>query len=322
MAVYYCQTVIVVFRGYLSGRIGTESSHFIIKGRRMVYQLGLIEILIQKFHHLIPDFHPDSNIHRTYFRLDILFPAHMAEPVCSFSSDGADNLCPVKCFPRVGNHACGSAVFHKNMFYHGTEFHFNSLLQQMFLQAHVNLVPLFCAQMADGTFYQFQIGIDGFTAYFPDFFLFSHTVNTGIRTEFQINLVGFPYQLHRFVIPQNFRQIPAHIRRKRQFPVGKSPCSCKSCGNGTGLTSHTDFCLAFGTLAFFNPSSLFQHQHPDIGLLVNQFICTENTGRPGSHNNYIIVFHSILLSYASTTRYLPSGSTNTSDASSRSSSLI
>ena len=46
MAVYHCQSVFIVFGSDLAGRVGTESTNFVVKGRGIVDQLGFVEIFI------------------------------------------------------------------------------------------------------------------------------------------------------------------------------------------------------------------------------------------------------------------------------------
>ena len=77
MAVDHGQPVLVILCCHLSGRIGAEGSDLIIKGGRVVDQLGFIQILIQEIHDLIPDLHAAADIYRANLGLNPMVLANV-----------------------------------------------------------------------------------------------------------------------------------------------------------------------------------------------------------------------------------------------------
>ena len=154
MPIDHCQAVFIVFRGNLAGWVGAEGADLVVKGGGVVHQLGLIEILVEKFHDFIPNFHPDADIHSSYFRLNAMAFADVAEPVRPLPPHGSHHLRGIADLALVCNHAFCAAFFYYNVFHHGIEFHLNAMGQEMFLKAGVDLIPLLCAEMADRAFDQ------------------------------------------------------------------------------------------------------------------------------------------------------------------------
>ena len=75
MSVDNGQAVLVVFRGNLTGRVGTEGADLVVKGGGIVYQLGLVQVIVQELHDLVPYLHADTDIHGAYLGLDPVVPA-------------------------------------------------------------------------------------------------------------------------------------------------------------------------------------------------------------------------------------------------------
>ena len=71
----YGKTVIIVLGCHLSGRIGTEGTHLIIKGRCMINKFCLIEIAVQYVHNFITHFHTHTDINGSDFSLNAMLLA-------------------------------------------------------------------------------------------------------------------------------------------------------------------------------------------------------------------------------------------------------
>ena len=69
MSVDYRQSVIVILCRHFPGRIRAEYPHLIVKGRRVVHQLCLVQLFVQLLHDLVADFHADADVHGAVFRL-------------------------------------------------------------------------------------------------------------------------------------------------------------------------------------------------------------------------------------------------------------
>ena len=121
----------------------------------MVNQLCLVKILVEELHHLIPDLHPDADIHGSRRGVDSDFAAFGVKPVCALPSDGRNDFAGVESLALIRLYSHSLTVFQKNFLHHGIEFQHHARVFQMMLQLLVNLVALFRSQMADGTFHQF-----------------------------------------------------------------------------------------------------------------------------------------------------------------------
>ena len=191
MAIDHRQPIVIIFRCNFTRWVGAKSPYLIVKRRRMVHQLCLIKVLIQELHHLIPDFHPDTNIHSPNFRFHALFFAHMAEPVCAFPANCTDNFIPIVLLSRACGYADCPAAFHKHTLYHSHKFHFHAVVQQMLLKAHIDLIAFLCAKVPNGAFHQLQVGINRLPADFTDFFLLAYPIDIGVRAEFKVDFIRF-----------------------------------------------------------------------------------------------------------------------------------
>ena len=128
MAVDHGKPAFIVFRSHFTGRVGTESPYLVIKSRRMVDQLRLVKVFIQKLHNLIPDFHPDTDIHgsRCGFYPDLL--TFIPEPVSPFPAHCGYHFFSKEAFFLMGLYSHGLTVLHQNFLHHGVELKYDSLI--------------------------------------------------------------------------------------------------------------------------------------------------------------------------------------------------
>ena len=74
MSVDNRKPVLVVFRGYFPGWVGTEGADLVVKGWGVVYQLGFIQVLIEELHDLIPYLDADAYVHGPYLGFNAVSP--------------------------------------------------------------------------------------------------------------------------------------------------------------------------------------------------------------------------------------------------------
>ena len=77
----------------------------------MVNELGLIQILVQCLHDLIPYFHPYADIHRTRCRFNTDLFTFVFEPVRSFPADCGDDLSGMPYIAFVCLHTSSNTIF-------------------------------------------------------------------------------------------------------------------------------------------------------------------------------------------------------------------
>ena len=154
VAVDHGQSVLIVFGGHLAGGVGAEGAHLVVEGGGVVNQLGLVKVLVEELHDLVPDLHPHADVHGAHPGLDAVVVADVGEPVGALAADGGNYLGGVAGLVLVGDHALHLAVLNDDVLHHGVELHPDALGQQVLFQAGVYLVALLRAEMADGAFNQ------------------------------------------------------------------------------------------------------------------------------------------------------------------------
>ena len=184
MAVYHRQASLIVFRSHFPGRIGTEGTHLIIKGRRIENQLRLIQIFIQELHHFIPHFHTHADIHRTGRGGNTDLGTFVLKPVGALPSYRRYDFIRQIGVTLIRDNTCRAAVFHQDFLHHCVKHHLHAFFRKRVLQAGIDLIAFFRPQMPYGTFHQLQVGINGLSADFTDFLFLIHTVNPGVGSIF------------------------------------------------------------------------------------------------------------------------------------------
>ena len=206
------QIVIVIFRRYFSRRIGAECADFVIKGRRVIDQLGLVEILIEELHDLIPDFHTDADIHGARHGLDPELFALAVQPVRAVAADRHNDSWRVKLLVLFRLNAHGASITDQDRSDGIVETHVNARVLQMMLELFIDLVSLLGAEMADRALHKLQVCADRLGADLLDLLLLANTVHISIGTELEVDLIRSLDQFFGLCVPENIRQSAADIR--------------------------------------------------------------------------------------------------------------
>ena len=217
MAVYHRQIIIVVFLADKTARILAEGADFILKGQRITDKLRLIENIVYILHDLVSHFHAHADIHGPRHMGDIMLLTELFQPVCSFSAGGHDHMIGINhLFIRM---LCGifqyspftDIVLHNQIPAVAAKQNLHALFQQILLNPVINLLGLFCSQMADRAVYQLQAGLNGSL---PDIFyllFLSNAFHLCIRAKFQIDLIRILNHFLGKVLSNQGWQISAHF---------------------------------------------------------------------------------------------------------------
>ena len=217
MAVYHRQIVIVIFLAYKAARILAESTHLVLKRKRIADELRLIKNVVHILHDLVADLHTHADIHRSGHMGDVMLLAELFQPVGSLSSGShnhvlrVDHLLVCLLCRILQNRSFTDIVLHNQIPAVAAKQNLHALFQQILLNPVINLLGLFCSQMADRAVYQLQAGLNGsLTDIFYLLFL-SNAFHLCIRAEFQIDLIRILNHFLGKVLSNQGWQISAHF---------------------------------------------------------------------------------------------------------------
>ncbi len=143
------KAALIIFCCHFSGRIGTEGSYLIIKSRRMIDQLGFIQIIIQILHDLISDLNTHTNIYGARRGLDPNLFAFILKPVSTFPSYCGYHFTAVVNISLIGSDANCLSILYQDLFHHSIKDQLCSLIHQMLLKLCIDLVAFLCSKVPD-----------------------------------------------------------------------------------------------------------------------------------------------------------------------------
>ena len=219
------------------------------------------------------------------------------QPVCALSSGGDDyavcrDLLAIFALV-VGDYDAGALVALDDDILAACGKHdLNAVLQQVLLNAQVQLVRHFSAKVAYRAVDQLKVGVYRLFAYLAYLVRFADALDMRVCAEFQIYLVGVVDGFLCELFADKFRQVSAYFARKRQLAVRKRARAGKTGGDvAIGLAVHADLCLCLGTGSLFNRNALFDDQYLLLGTLAEHFQRGEYSRGACADDNYVILCH-------------------------------
>ena len=189
-------------------------------------------------------------------------------------------------------YALALLILKDNVLALGIEQHLHAVVGQIVLDGQIQLLRLFCAQMADRAVHQLQAGMDGILADLLDLLAGVDALHMGVCAELKIDLVGVVDKLLCKLLSDQGGQVAAHLIGEAQLAIREGTCTGKAGGDGAGgaavdAVAH----FGFGAVALFHGLALFHQQHLLFAAVAQQLHSGKNASRAGTDNDQIILFH-------------------------------
>ena len=158
VAVDHRQIVVVILLADKAAGVLAEGAHLVLKGLGIADELGLVEHIVHRLHHLVAHLHPDADVHGAGGVGHAVAGAELVEPVRAPAAGGHHGVGGVDLILRLalgekGAHA--PAVLDEQIGAGAAKADLHPMRQQVVLDGGVNLLGLFRAQVADGAIHQF-----------------------------------------------------------------------------------------------------------------------------------------------------------------------
>ena len=122
----------------------------------------------------------------------------------------------------------------------------------------------------------------------------------GVRAKLQIDLIGIIDQLLGELLADEGGQVAADLIGEAQLAVRERAGTREAGGDGTGgaaVDAVAQLCL--GAVAFFHRLAFFHQQNVLFAAVAQQLHSGKNTGRAGTHNDQIVLFHFLFILFLS-----------------------
>ena len=251
MAVDHRQAAVVVFLRHEAARILAEGAHLVFVGQGIADELALVEHVVHRFHDFVAHFHAHADVDRARFVRDAVFAAELVEPAGTAPPAGDDRV--------VGAHFDGLPALHEDgplagvalddkLPAGGRKPQVDARIDQITLDAGVNFLSAFGAQMADGTIDQLQARFNRPAADLGHRVFIAHPLDMGVGPELQIEAVDAVDRTLHQVGPYQVGQVAAHLMRKRQLAVGKGARPRKARRDAAGVAVHAAARFGLGAM--------------------------------------------------------------------------
>ncbi len=293
MSVDHRQIVVIVLLADEAAGVLAEGPDLVLEGLGPAHQLGLVEHPVHHLHDLVPDLHPDADVHSARGVGDVVLRAELLQPVRPPAARGDDGVPGVnlEVLAPVGDRdALADVVLQDQVLALVAEENFHAVLLEIALDPQVDVVGLLRAHVADGAVHQLQSRLDGPLADLLPVLRVLQTLDVGVRAEVQVDLVRIVDGLLGQIRADEGGQVPAHLVAQGQLPVGEGPRAGEAGGDvAVGLAAHTLVGLALGAAAVFNALPLLHHDDLLPAPPFQQLQGGENTGGAGSHDDDVCV---------------------------------
>jgi len=299
------EVVVVVLLRHEAAGVLAEGAHFVFPGLRVADELGLIEHLVHLFHDFVAALDADADVHGAGLVGDVVLGTDLFEPVGAAAAGADDHGVAVDgpgfAAALTQQHALALLVLEDDVLTLGGEEHLHAVVGQIVLDGEVKLLCLLGAEVADGAVHQLQTGVDGVLADLLDVLAGVDALHMGVSAELEVDLVGVVDQLLRKLLADEAGQVAADLIGEAQLAVGECACAGEAGGDGAGgaaVDAVAKLCL--GAVALFHRLAFFHQQDVLLAAAAQQLHGGEDTGRAGTNDDEIVLFHSslfILLCY-------------------------
>ena len=217
-----------------------------------------------------------------------MLAAHALQPVGPAPAGGHHRVTGAQLVGALGalrRHARAGIAVHEHLSAGGAEAQVHARVDQVALQARVQLARPLRAQVAQRAVHELEARLDGAQTYAVHLRARAGTLHAAVGAERQIHAVHLPDGRLHGLVADEVGQIAAHLARQRQLAVRERARAREPRGDAARLAAEARPARLLGARAVLHGQPLVQHDDAPCEPALDERERAEDAGGAGPHDD-------------------------------------